>query len=233
MQHITERRYSVAQIRSANSSRTVSGIAARFNHLSEDLGGWRERLAPGSFRSTLGDGHDIKMFHSHDPARVLASTRTGSLQLNEGVDGLNFRAALPNTSDGDDVLELCHRGELEMSFGFRCLKDDWEDEDDPDFENDRGRRSKTIPVRKVMQAHLIEISSVAMPAYAGGATSIKPEAMAAAAAASRSLFPEGSIPIEIRSRLGLPDDPEWQALVARAQALHAKTLLAESIKVLR
>jgi phage head maturation protease len=142
--------------------------------------------------------------------------------LQETPIGLSFRAALPNTTDANNVLELARKGELEMSFGFRCLKDDWEDEDVEDnYGIDRSNRGRTkrVPVRTVRAAHLIEISSVAIPAYANGATSIAPEMVAAAAAGSRSLFPSGAIPLEIRQRFPslLVIDQETEEQNARAR----------------
>jgi HK97 family phage prohead protease len=212
---IDERRFSPVQIRSAPQpgSRIVSGLAVRFGARSENLGGWKERIVKGAFTKTLSDGHDIRMLHSHDSGRILGSTRAGTLSLGETSDGLAFRCDLPNTSDGDDVLELCRRGDLrEMSFGFRCDRERWEDEDDDDFEDypdDRGRRAKkTIPVRHVLQATLSEVSAVGWPAYSNDATHIKLEPMAAAAAvASRSLFPSGQVPYEIRQRGLTPRRP--------------------------
>jgi HK97 family phage prohead protease len=223
---ITERRYSQPQLNRAagQPSRVVSGVAVRFGALSEDFGGWRERIAPGAFAASLKAGHDVRMLHSHDTGRILGSTRAGTLKLAETASGLTFRCDLPKTSDGDDVLELCRRGDLrEMSFGFTCKRESWGDEDLDDYPDDldRSRRTgrKKTPVRTVHEAFLAEISAVAWPAYAGGATSIRPELVAAAATASRSLFPSGAVPIEIRSRFPaiLVIDAEQQEQDARAR----------------
>jgi HK97 family phage prohead protease len=223
---IAERRFNTRAEASA-SGRVVRGYAARFNTRSQDLGGWKERLVRGCFRDTLADGHPIRMYHSHDPARILGSTQgrdaasgASTLALNEDASGLAFRCALPRNADGDSVLESVRRGDLtSMSFGFRCIDSDWQDEDDDPDNLDRSRRGKKISVRHVKKLHLIEVSSVAEPAYL--ATSIAPaaEMVAAAAAGARSLFPGGIVPAEIRSRVPgfFAIDAEQQEQDARAR----------------
>lgn len=208
----------------------------RYGALSEDLGNWRERIAPGAFRATLGDGHDIRMLFSHDQGRLLASTKSGTMSLADTTAGLTFRATMPNTVDGDTCLELCRRGDLrELSFGFQCRKEDWADEDiedpDDDFDPDRGRsvrRKKRIAVRTVKVAHLIEISPVGWPAYSGGVTHIRPEMTAAAAAGSRSLFPSGVIPVEIRSRVPGIVPYRAQYMTDAERAIYARALKLET-----
>ncbi len=226
---VEERRYLQAQVRSAAGGRVVNGIAVRYNALSEDLGSWRERIKPGAFTKTLADGHDVRMLFSHDPARILGSTKSRTLSIQDIAEGLHFRCELPRTADGDTVAELCTRGDLrEMSFGFRCEKEDWLDEDDPDdYDDDRSRRSKRkIPVRHVLQASLSEISAVAWPAYANDATHIRPEIAAASAAGSRNLFPGGAIPFEIRSRVpSLSLTPEEDAVLVAARMLELQASL--------
>ncbi len=194
-----EQRYIRSQIRTGNAAtRSICGMAARYDSLSEDLGGWRERLMPGCFRDTLRAGHDIKMLFSHDASKILGSTRSRTLALNEDAGGLCFRCELPNTPTGDEVHELVRSGRLsECSFGFNCQDQDWDEEDDPES------RGKKVAVRRVKKAHLLEVSAVAFPAYGNGATNVGIDAgpMALAAAASRSLFPGGLIPSEIRSHV--------------------------------
>ena len=194
MSQTQERRFIVPKtIRGGKTDgkRVLSGYAAKFNVLSEDLGGWRERLAPGAFKASLASGRDIKFFADHDSGKLLGRRANGSLTVEENSIGLSFRLELPNTSVGDDVYELCRSGLLnEMSFGFMCGDESWGDEPDPD---DRGGRPRTIPVRTVKAATLLELSCVSMPAY--------PQTSVTVDAAARSLFPGGAMPVEIRSRI--------------------------------
>jgi hypothetical protein len=189
MTQTRERRFLTTSVRSADASgkKVLTGYAARFNTLSADLGGWRERLAPGCFRACLSRGGDVMMLADHNSALVLGRQSNKSLEVSEDAEGLRYRCELPDTSTGRDVYELTRRGDLrEMSFAFSCDDQSWDQEPDP--EGGRG-----IPVRTVKAATITEISIVAFPAY--------PNTSAAVDAAARSLFPTGLMPVEIRSRI--------------------------------
>src|SRR5580658_2101451 len=93
---IEERRFVAAPIRSeqSNQKKILAGLAARFHHLSEDLGGFRERLAPGCFAASLTSGKDIAMLADHDSAKVLGRRSNGTLHLAEDASGLRFRCEI-------------------------------------------------------------------------------------------------------------------------------------------
>lgn len=62
---------------------------------------------------------DIFALSSHDPTKPLASVRSGTMEVADGPDGLDFEATLPNTTAADDVLELIRTGIARgISFGF-------------------------------------------------------------------------------------------------------------------
>jgi hypothetical protein len=86
----------------------------------------------------------------------------------------------------------------QMSFGFRCDRDEWTDEDLEDDGRSRGHSGKT-QVRNVKEAALYEVSLVAEPAYLDTDVNVDEDTMAMAMAGSRSLFP-GGVPLEIRNR---------------------------------
>jgi HK97 family phage prohead protease len=64
---------------------TLGGHAAVFNVLSEDLGGFRERIASGAFSGVLSD--DVRLLVDHKPP-PLARTKAGTLRLSEDERGL-------------------------------------------------------------------------------------------------------------------------------------------------
>lgn len=130
---------------------TFSGYASVFNSSSEDLGGFREFVAPGAFKRSLQARNEIKLLWNHDTSEPLASVRGGSLQLVEDNHGLKVTAKLPNTTRGRDVAELLRSKVIDsMSFGFNVIKDSW---------------SNNGAVRTLESVRLSEVSIVTYPAY--------------------------------------------------------------------
>jgi HK97 family phage prohead protease len=146
-----ERRAAAAEIRAAG--RKLEGYAATFGAEAR-IGSFVETIASGAFAASLADGGDKLALVDHDPARVLARTRSGTLRLAEDSRGLSFSLDVPDTQAGRDVLALAERGDLGgMSFAFKVR---------PDGERWAGNR------RELRSVDLAEISIVqAWPAYAG------------------------------------------------------------------
>lgn len=145
-----ERRASAAEIRAAG--RRLVGHAAVFNIEARIGGGFAEVILPGAFSATLADGGDKLALVDHDPGRLLARTRSGTLRLSEDSRGLAFDIDLADTTTARDVLAMAERGDLGgASFGFRTRAggERWD-----------GKR------RELRAVDLIEISIVtAFPAY--------------------------------------------------------------------
>lgn len=132
--------------------RKLEGYAATFNQPADIGGAFMETIAPGAFAGSLRSRADILALADHDPSRVLARTRSGTLRLSEDTRGLAFSLDLPETQAGHDVLALAERGDLGgMSFGFTAI--------------DQRRDGKTRELRAV-QLHEISVVS-AWPAYDG------------------------------------------------------------------
>jgi HK97 family phage prohead protease len=133
-----------------------------FDRLSEDLGGFRERIQRGAFRKALDkDTLDVRFLWNHDPNHVLArSTITeggGLLDLREDPSGLRVYAELVPTTFAKDLRELVKaRVVTQMSFGFRIHPDGsdvWQEED--------GELIRTI----VSFGELFDVGPVTYPAY--------------------------------------------------------------------
>lgn len=155
----------------ADGSRTISGYAVVFNSLSEDLGGFREKIAPGAFTNSLRDNPDVMCLYGHDSNQILGRVSSGSLSVKQDDTGLKFTCKLPDTSTARDLISLMERGDLSsMSFGFACVDDKWSDV--------AGQL-----IREVREALLFEISVVGQPAYAESSVSLR------------------SLPAEFRSRV--------------------------------
>ncbi|WP_420004391.1 HK97 family phage prohead protease [Arenibacterium sp. LLYu02] len=145
-----EKRFQTTELRA--KGRRLEGYAALFGSEARIGAGIVETIAPGAFSRTLAQRADILALVDHDPTRVLARTRSGSLRLSEDTRGLNFDMDVPDTQVGRDVLTLAERGDLGgMSFGFEAL----------DERSDGVRRELRV-------VDLFEISVVsAFPAYEG------------------------------------------------------------------
>lgn len=130
----------------------IVGYAAVFNAMSEDLGGFREKIDRGAFsQSILQD--DIRALFNHDPNYVLGRNRSGTLELDEDEQGLRIRVKVPNTGWARDLMESIKRGDInQMSFGFRTVKDLWEE------------REKKV-IRTLKEVKLFDVSPVTYPAY--------------------------------------------------------------------
>ena len=51
---------------SEDGKQKISGYAARFNVLSENLGGFREKIAPGAFTRSINEAADVVAVVDHD-----------------------------------------------------------------------------------------------------------------------------------------------------------------------
>ena len=110
---------------SEDGSRIIEGYAAKFNKLSEDLGGFREKIKVGAFAESLKDS-DVRALFNHDPNMVLGRNTAGTLELQEDKKGLHMRVHLPNTRTADELMESISRGDItQQSFGFTIAEDSW------------------------------------------------------------------------------------------------------------
>ena len=135
----------------------IRGMAAVYNRHSQDLGGFREVIAPGAFTKVLEDlqgRSDVVALWNHDPIQLLGRTSSGTVKLAETDSGLSYEIDPPDTTLARDLMTMVRRGDVfGSSFAFVVGEETWgEDEDGP-----------VRTVRSV--ARLADVSLVTNPAY--------------------------------------------------------------------
>ena len=150
---IERRAFQVREIRASEGDKpTITGYAAVFNELSENLGGFYERIQPGAFAQTLPSA-DVRALWNHDPNFPLGRTKAGTLQLSEDETGLAFEIDPPDTSYARDLMVSMRRGDVDqMSFGFITVRDKWE-------------QIGEQVIRTLLEVELFDVSPVTYPAY--------------------------------------------------------------------
>lgn len=104
--------------------RTVHGYAALYDQLSDDLGGYREKISPGAFARVLDA--DVRALLNHDPNEVLGRTKSGTLRLFDEPKGLRFELDLPDSPLGENMRAAIGRGDLDgASFRFQVDDEAW------------------------------------------------------------------------------------------------------------
>lgn len=134
---------------------TLSGYAAVFDTLSDDLGGFREKIAPKAFANALGKS-DVRALFNHNPDMVLGRLAAGTLRLKEDDRGLWMEVDLPDTQIARDLAVSVNRGDIsQQSFAFYIKTDQWEE--------DRDKKTMTRTIVEVDE--LFDVSPVTYPAY--------------------------------------------------------------------
>ncbi|CUW30071.1 HK97 family phage prohead protease [Streptomyces reticuli] len=148
---------SPAEIRANGDGMTARGYAYRFNELSHDLGGFRERIAPGAGMASL-ERNDVIATFNHNVDQVLGRRSSGTLRVGEDEHGGWYEIDLPNTSTGRDLAELLKRGDVKgSSFTFRVARGG---------QHRAGTDPETgLPIREITQMDVAELGPVLNPAY--------------------------------------------------------------------
>ncbi len=153
MSEVERRALRGLELRTNGGAPKITGYAAVFNMMSEDLGFFREIIMPGAFDRALREGHDVRALWNHNPDVVLGRTKSGTLALSVDEKGLLVSITPPDTQAARDVVESIKRGDVDgMSFGFRTLGDNW-------------RTEEGEQIRELTDVELVDVSPVAFPAY--------------------------------------------------------------------
>jgi len=155
-----------AELRASEDGKTVTGYAAVFNSMSEEMWGFRERIDPKAFDNA--DMSDVRALFNHDPNMLLARSSSGTLALSVDEKGLRYSFELPDTTAGRDLREMLKRGDVsQSSFGFTIAEDAWEER-----KNDAGEVVETT--RIITKVHrLFDVSPVTYPAYPDATVAIR------------------------------------------------------------
>lgn len=156
-----EKRAATIEATQETESRTVTGYAAVFDSDSEDLGGFIERIERGAFKEAIQTS-DVRALFNHDNNLILARTKSGTLKLYEDERGLKYEFEAPNTTAGNDLLEMIKRGDIsQSSFGFTVDDDEWSSKEGIAFRK----------IKKVKR--LYDVSPVTFPAYPEASVAVR------------------------------------------------------------
>jgi hypothetical protein len=143
---------------------TLEGYAAVFNawtDIRDHLGTYRERIAPGAFKRTIGQRTPVLQF-DHGQHPLIGSLPLGSVSaLREDKNGLFVRARLSDNWLIEPVRDAIRDGAVSgMSFRFRVVSDHWETTD-------------TGEERTISEVELLELGPVVFPAYEQTSVSVR------------------------------------------------------------
>ena len=149
-----------------DNSRIVEGYAIVFNQPSRKLFDkatkkvFTETIDPRAVTKLFLDDQDIKMVFNHSTDMLLARSTYGIGTLSYEIDdyGVRYRFEMPNTTTGNDLLEMIRRGDVfGCSFAFTYAKDGIRDE------KRNGQNFRTV----IQMASISDFSIVVDPAYLG------------------------------------------------------------------
>jgi HK97 family phage prohead protease len=155
---LTTERRAFGEVRASDDDKDkmpeITGYAAKFDSLSEFIGGWRERIVSGAFSNVLGD--DVRALVNHDGI-PLARTSSRTLTIGQDRIGLWFSFTPADTPLARDVISAIRRGDLtQASFQFQVASNDWDWIED----------EQHGVVREIRNfRRLLDVSIVSFPAY--------------------------------------------------------------------
>jgi HK97 family phage prohead protease len=220
MRNTTERRTltvsagGTLELRDVGGASRIAGHAAIYNSMSGDLGGFREIIAPGTFRRAVQED-DVRALWNHDANWVLGRNRANTLTLTEDSRGLAYEVEPPDAQWVRDHMLTIRRGDVTgSSFGFRTINDRWATQNG---EN----------IRTLLEVELFDVSPVTYPAYA--ATSVSARSWLANAGVDDPAVatPERLGALQ-RRLVNLPPLPEDRSLLTGAVERLQALLPAES-----
>jgi uncharacterized protein len=191
------------EVRSEGSTFNFYGYALKWDARSQNLGGFRERVAQGATTDSI-TRDDIRALFNHDPNLILGRNRSNTLRLSEDSTGLHYEVDMPDTTYARDLATAMERGDVsQSSFGFKTAGpegDSWAEDEDG------------FPLRTLQKVALFDVSPVTYPAYTDSVSGVGSRALELLAetrgiSVARLDSPE-AIRAAIRGEIDVPALPE-------------------------
>lgn len=165
-----ERRFTPGQVQVravADEKRVIGGYAAKFDKLSQNLGGFVERIAPSAFNRAHGnDWPDVQVRYNHDDMWLLGTTGAGTASLRIDEIGLDYQVEINHMDQqAVTVYARVQRGDVrKSSFAFRVIGDEGEE---------WGLTDQNFPQRTLLSVNLMDVAPVNAPAYLDTSTALR------------------------------------------------------------
>lgn len=195
---------------------TLAGYAIVYNSLSQNLGGFVERVSPGAADKSIADGVRVLARYNHDDNFLLGATDSGTVRLSTDSTGVLYEVDLPDTSVGRDLAVLAARGDVRhSSFAFYTIDDEW------------GYTAQDFPLRTLNAVQLVDVAPVNTPAYMDTTAAMR----SLAAATDLAVVPAS--PDDILAALrgeAAPTDAQVENHAAVRKAMSARRLRLELVR---
>lgn len=145
----------------SDGGQRIGGYAAKFDKLSQNLGGFVERIAPGFFDESRDKAWaGVMARYNHET--LLGTTAAGSLRLRLDETGLDYEVDLLDDDISQRVFKLTQRGDVtQSSFAFHTYEDEW------------GVTEHGFPLRTLVRGGLVDVAPVDQPAYLDTSTGLR------------------------------------------------------------
>lgn len=147
------------ELREHDEQQGIGGLAIPVER-EADIGPFTESISRDAVDHAIEQGWDIRGLFNHDPNMVLARTKSGTMSVTSGGDGMEFD--IPEMPESrSDVMEAIDRGDVDgNSFSFTVAKEEWDESE-----------SREKPHRTINQfGRLFDLGPVTFPAYEGQTT---------------------------------------------------------------
>jgi len=161
------------EVRASEDGRPViTGYAAVYDSVSQDLGGFVEVVRRGAFDASLAENPEVSARVQHEGGlTTIGRTSNGTLKLKSDAKGLHYTIYPPDTTAGRDIVELVRSGYInKSSFAFSLRQ--------PLTEAQRWNTEKSPPLRELLSVNIHDVAPVDGPAYEATSAEARAAALA-------------------------------------------------------